>query len=272
VDGIDETDVSQAILDAYHASFVQALRSDVIVVGAGPSGLVAAGRLAGKGLTVVLLERRLSPGGGIWGGSLGMNEVVVQAEALPLLDGAGIRHQEAAHGLHTVKAVELASALCLGAVQAGVTFLNLMTAEDVCVHGSRLTGVVGNRSWLAEGLPIDPITFSAKAVIDATGHEAALVQCLRRRRLLRNLSGDEPVGEGPMDAAAGEQFVVENVSEIFPGLWVTGMSVCASLGGPRMGPIFGGMLRSGARVAEQVAAALMEQHAGARKRKGHANV
>jgi len=34
VDGIDETDVSQAILDAYHAKFVQALRSDVIVVGA----------------------------------------------------------------------------------------------------------------------------------------------------------------------------------------------------------------------------------------------
>ena len=38
MDGIDETDVSQAILDAYHAKFVQALRRDVMVVGAGPSG------------------------------------------------------------------------------------------------------------------------------------------------------------------------------------------------------------------------------------------
>jgi thiazole biosynthesis enzyme len=272
VDGIDETDVSQAILDAYHAKFVQALRSDVIVVGAGPSGLVAAGALAEKGLTVVLLERRLSPGGGIWGGGLGMNEVVVQAEALPLLDRAGIRHQEVGHGLHTVQAAELASALCLGAVRAGATFLNLMAAEDVCVHRSRLTGVVANRSRLTNGLPIDPITFSAKAVVDATGHEAVLVQCLRRRRLLRNLSRDEPVGEGPMDAAAGEQFVVENVSEVFPGLWVTGMSVCASLGGPRMGPIFGGMLRSGAGVAEQVAAALVEQQTRTRERKDHANV
>lgn len=34
---------------------------------------------------------------------------------------------------------------------------------------------------------------------------------------------------------AGERFVVDNVSELFPGLWTTGMSVCASRGGPRMG-------------------------------------
>ena len=61
-----------------------------------------------------------------------------------------------------------------------------------------------------------------------------------------------------MNAAAGEQFVVENVTEIFPGLWITGMSVCAALGGPRMGPIFGGMLRSGVRVAETVSAALKD--------------
>jgi len=258
VNRIEETDVSQAILDAYHAKFVRALRSDVIVVGAGPSGLVAAGRMAQKGLAVVLLERRLSAGGGIWGGSMGMNEVVVQADALPLLDEAGARHREAARGLHTLGAAELASALCLKAVQAGVTLLNLVTAEDLCVHRSRVTGVVANRSGLADELPIDPITFSARAVVDATGHEAVLVQCLRRRRLLTGQSGSRPIGEGPMDATAGEQFVVENVCEIFPGLWITGMTVCASLGGPRMGAIFGGMLRSGAGVADKVIAALGE--------------
>jgi thiamine thiazole synthase len=52
-----------------------------------------------------------------------------------------------------------------------------------------------------------------------------------------------------MDAAAGEQFVVDHVMELYPGLWTTGMSVCATMGGPRMGPIFGGMLLSGERVA-----------------------
>jgi thiamine thiazole synthase len=59
-----------------------------------------------------------------------------------------------------------------------------------------------------------------------------------------------------MDAAAGEAFVVEHAAEIFPGLWVAGMAVCAAFGGPRMGPIFGGMLRSGQRVAELLSARL----------------
>jgi thiamine thiazole synthase len=119
-----------------------------------------------------------------------------------------------------------------------------------------VTGVVAGRSLLAEALPIDPITFPARAVIDATGHEAALVACLRRRHLAAGRLRAEAAGEGLMDAAAGEAFVVEEVCEAFPGLWITGMSVCAALGGPRMGPIFGGMLLSGARAAEQVAAAL----------------
>jgi thiamine thiazole synthase len=147
--------------------------------------------------------------------------------------------------------MELASALCLKSLHAGATLLNLMMVEDVCVRSGRVNGVVANRSMLGESLPIDPIVFSAKATIDATGHEAALVTCLRRRGLLKGSPGTVP-GEGPMDAPAGEQFVVDHVTELFPGLWTTGMSVCASQGGPRMGPIFGGMLLSGVRVAKQL--------------------
>ncbi len=254
MDHFKETDISKAILDAYHDKFSKSLESDVLIVGAGPSGLVAAWRLAQTGHRVVMLEKRLSPGGGIWGGSLGMNEVIVQKAALGILVEAGIRHR-AAGRLFTADAMELASALCLKALHAGAVFLNLMTVEDICVHSEKMTGVVANRSLLGESLPIDPIVFSAAATIDATGHEAFLARCLQRRGLLKN-SPDRLPGEGPMNASAGEQFVVEHVAELYPGLWTTGMSVCASLGGPRMGPIFGGMLLSGEKAAASIARAI----------------
>ena len=75
---------------------------------------------------------------------------------------------------------------------------------------------------------------------------------VRRRGLLDNTPARDAV-EGPMNALAGEAFVVERAGEVYPGLWVTGMSVSATFSGPRMGPIFGGMLLSGERVAQQVA-------------------
>lgn len=247
MDGFQEYDVSKAILDSYHEKFSRALDSEIVIVGAGPSGLVAAWRLAQAGKAVTILEKRLSPGGGIWGGSQGMNEVVIQSDALGILDEAGIRHQPKAENLHTACAMELASALCVKAIQAGAILLNLITAEDVCVHDGRVTGVVANRTLLGDTLPIDPMTMLARATIDATGHDAGLAHCLLRRKLLTSLAG-----EGPMDAPAGEQFVVEHVTELYPGLWTTGMSVCASQGGPRMGPIFGGMLMSGDSVAQKI--------------------
>ena len=251
-----ETDISKTILKAYHEKLLERIVSDVLIIGAGPSGLTSAFYLAQKGLKVTLLEKRLSPGGGIWGGGMGMNEIVVQNKALPLLDKFGIRYKPSRGSLYTIDAIELASGLCLSAVQSGVKLFNLMTVEDMCVHRDRVTGVVVNRTEIARVLPVDPITFAAKAVIDATGHEAVVVESLRRRGLLSNSLVAERLGEAPMDAPAGEEFVVERVAEVYPGLWVTGMSVCATFGGPRMGPIFGGMLLSGMRVAELVSSAL----------------
>ena len=254
VQDFEEGEVSRAILDAYHAKFARALTSDVVIVGAGPSGLVSAWRISRAGYRTVVLEKRLSPGGGIWGGSLGMNEVVVQAGASGVLREAGVSCRTRGR-LCTVDALELASALCLQALRSGAIILNLMSAEDLCIHLGRTAGVVANRTLLCESLPIDPITFSARAVIDATGHEAVMASCLQKRGLLKSAGGRLP-GEGPMDAPAGERFVVDHVTELYPGLWTTGMSVCASLGGPRMGPIFGGMLLSGERVAVSVERAL----------------
>ena len=254
--GSKEIKISKAIIDAYYKKLSSGISNDVVIVGAGPSGLTSAFYLAQKGLKVTLLEKRLSPGGGIWGGGMAMNEAVVQDTALTLLDEIGVRYKSGKGGLYTVDAIELASGLCLSAVQSGAKLFNLMTVEDVCVHRDRVTGVVVNRSIITEKIPVDPITFLAKAVVDATGHEAVVVEALRKRGLLVDSTVAEQPGEGPMDATSGEEFVVKRVAEVYPGLWVTGMSVCATFGGPRMGPIFGGMLLSGVRAAELVSSAL----------------
>lgn len=252
---IQETDISRAILEAYHRKLADHLVSDVIIVGAGPAGLTAARDLARQGFKVTILEKRLAPGGGIWGGGMGMNEIVIQDEALPIIEELGLRHAAWRDGLHTVDAVELASGLCLMSLHAGAAIFNLLTLEDVSVSSGRVTGVVANLTTISGQLHVDPIMFAARAVLDATGHDAVLVQHLRRRNLVPETTARR-FGEGPMDATAGEAFVEEHVTEVFPGLWVAGMSVSATLGGPRMGPIFGGMLRSGRRAAERIAAAL----------------
>lgn len=250
---LDDVEISKTILCTYHDKLLDRLASDVIVVGAGPSGLMAAIILARAGVKVTVLEKRLTPGGGVWGGGMGMNVVVVQEEALPLMKELGIRYELRENGLYAVDSIEFSAGMCYRAVQAGVALLNLLTVEDVCIRGGRLDGVVVNRTMISGALHVDPIVFSAKAILDATGHEAVLVQALKKRSLLKT---DADCVEGPMDADNGERFVVERAGEIFPGLWLSGMSVSAARGGPRMGPIFGGMLLSGQRVAELISAAL----------------
>ena len=58
------------------------------------------------------------------------------------------------------------------------------------------------------------------------------------------------MGEKSMWADKAESQVMDNASEVYPGLYVTGMAANAVHGSPRMGPIFGGMLLSGEKVAD----------------------
>ncbi len=254
----NEIQISQAIIESYYKKLSEHIVNDVLIVGAGPSGLVAGYYLAQNGLKVTIIEKRLSSGGGTWGGGMAMNQVIVQDDALFILDEFSIRHTEYDRkGLYVVDAVELAAALTLKALHAGVTILNLVTFEDVCIHNERVTGLVVNRTMISGNLHVDPITLAGDAVIDATGHEAVVIEAMRKRELIgRTTSQGTLAVEGPMNAMEGEQFVVKHVQEVYSGLWVCGMSVCATFGGPRMGPIFGGMLLSGRRVAELIATKL----------------
>ena len=257
---IDDVAISRAILADYTARFGESLESDVLIAGAGPSGLVAATTLARAKLRVVVLEKRLAPGGGTWGGGMLMNTVVTQPEAERLLVEFGVRYEVNADGLLVTQSVELGSALILKAVQAGVVILNAVTVEDVMVSGEQVTGLVANFTPVdATRMHVDPLSFRARAVLDGTGHDAVVAGLLVKHGFqLRTASGGIE-GEGAMWADKGEEAVVTYTREIFPGAYVSGMAACSVFGGPRMGPIFGGMLLSGEKVAELIIKALGQQ-------------
>jgi len=251
----NETQITKLIVESYYDKLSDSVVNDVLIVGAGPAGLTAGRILADQGFKVAIIEKNLAPGGGIWGGAMGMNEVVIQEDALELLEEFEVRARPREEGLYTIDAVELSSGMCFKAVQAGVRIYNLITLEDVSVHDARVTGAVVNRTGISGRLHVDPLTFSAKAVLDTTGHEAVALNKIRDRGFFRGTPVEHAL-EGPMNACEGEEFVVRKAGEVYPGLWLAGMSVCAAYGGPRMGPIFGGMLLSGQSVAKQIGESL----------------
>jgi len=248
---LDEIRISEAIIRSYSEKLIQNLEVDVAIVGAGPSGMCCAYYLAQKNKKVALFERKLSVGGGMWGGGMMFNEIVVQEEARRILDDFGISTRIYQKGYYLADAIECVSTLCSKTVQAGAKVFNLISAEDVMVRKNRICGLVLNWTTVEMAkLHVDPLTIRAKYVVDATGHAAEVAQIAARKSglTLKTKTG-QIVGEGSMWAEVAETTTVKNSREVCSGLYVCGMSANAVFGGPRMGPIFGGMLLSGRKVA-----------------------
>lgn len=248
-----EYEVSRMIVERYSHKLLNALQCDVLIAGAGPSGMVAAYYLARHDVRVVVLEKKLAPGGGIWGGGMERNEVVIQEAAKAVLEEMGIPVEPEISGFYALDSVLLASGLTYKTLQEGVTILNLVSVEDVMIEDNRLTGLVVNSTGVVLAkMHVDPITLSAKAVIDGTGHDAAIAAMVQNHGGKLATATGKILGQGPMQAESAEQFVVNHTGKIYPGLYAAGMAVSVVHGGPRMGPIFGGMILSGKKVADQV--------------------
>jgi len=247
-----EYQISSGIVDSYFHKFKKILNVDVAIVGGGPSGLLAAYYLAKSGQNVVLFERKLAPGGGMWGGAMMFNEIVIQHEALPIIKDLGIDHKLYTDGLYVVDSLQATSALIYHASKARATLMNCISVEDVVIQDKRVGGVVIN--WAPvhrEKLHVDPITVVSKAVLDATGHDCEVARILERKNGIKlNTPTGSVVGERSMSVYEAEKTTIENTKEIFPGLFVSGMAANGVSGSFRMGPIFGGMLLSGKKISE----------------------
>ena len=255
-----ETLVSSGIIESYFNKLQNNLVLDAAIVGGGPSGIVAAYYLAKAGHKVALFDRKLSPGGGMWGGAMMFNDIVVQEEAMPIVRELELTSKPYRDGTYIIDSVHATAGLLYKATQAGATIFNCYSVEDVVYKQGRVGGVVVN--WtpvLREGLHVDPLTIIAKTVLDGTGHDCEIAKTVARKNGVKlNTPTGGVVGEMSMDAAEGERSTIDNTKEIYPGLFVSGMAANGVSGSFRMGPIFGGMLMSGRKAAELMGAALSE--------------
>jgi len=265
VQNLSELTISKAIIKTFMEKLEEHLETDVAIVGGGPSGLVAAYYLAKRGFKVSLFERKLSIGGGMWAGAMFFNQIVVQEMGREILEEFEVSYREFEPGYYVADAVEAVTTIASKAVKAGAVVFNGVTAEDVVlkkVDGNyRVCGLVINWSTVdMNHLMVDPLVVTAKYVVDATGHDATVVSTLQRKAGIRlNTETGCVVGEKPLWASVGEEDTVKNSREVFPGIYVSGMAANATCGSHRMGPVFGGMLMSGKKVAEEIAEKLMKE-------------
>ncbi len=249
---MDEVIISRAIVESFMKDFMKAMDVDVAVAGAGPAGLVTAYYLATEKANVAIFERQLRVGGGMPGGGMMFNRIVVQEEGKRILEEFGVATSEYRKGYYVADSLEAVSTICSRAIKAGAKIFNLISVEDVMVReDDRVTGLVLNWSAVSwSKLHVDPLTVRCKVAVDATGHDAEVCRIIVRKigPKLRTKTG-EVIGEKSMWAEKGEREILRNTKEVYPGLLVAGMTANAVFGSPRMGAIFGGMLLSGRKAA-----------------------
>jgi thiamine thiazole synthase len=245
---VGEKEITRAIVTEFAQQFHEYVQCDCVIVGGGPSGLVAGRNIARAGKKVLIIERNNYLGGGFWSGGYLMPKVTVRHPGERVLDELGVPYKTVMAGLVVADAPHACSRLIASACDAGVKIANMTRLEDLVVKAERVCGAVINWSPIAslpkEIAALDPVAIEAPIVIDATGHDAIAVKKLEQRGLIQTK------GEGALWIEKSEDLIVEYTGEAYPGLIVTGMAVGTVYGLPRMGPTFGAMFISGEVAAE----------------------
>ena len=253
---LNEVTITRAIVETYTKKFLAHTDVDVAVVGGGPAGLVAAYFLAKAGKKVALYERKLSIGGGMWGGGMMFNEIVVQEEAKEILDLFGIRTEQYEPGYYTADAIEAVTTICSAAMKAGAKVFNCITVEDVVIRENRVMGLVITWSPVEmTGLHVDPLSIHARAIIDATGHETEVLHVIERKADVKLLHRDGQTHGRALHVVREGREAYDRQHPGDLSRRIRGRHVGQRrLRRAAHGPIFGGMLLSGRKAAELILA------------------
>ena len=183
-----------------------------------------------------------------------MNKATICAPANEILEELGVpcKQVKDCEGMYIVDPPHATGALVAAAYKAGAKILNLTRVVDLILRREGLLeGVVVNNTTAETAghdvVHVDPIGLESRIVVDATGHDAVVVNLLHRRNLYQPVPGN-----GAMWVSRSEEKVLEQTGEVYPNCFIVGLAVAAVYGTPRMGPAFGSMLLSGRYGAELI--------------------